>query len=126
MPRRSLHEDGLLIAALHLDTEMDHWGLSDLSDTANMLTGEEIALHVTTRALRKFRAQSWVIAENDPDTSVGPRLLYELTNTSGVPVALSAAGREMAEGKLYPIPIIARFAGTAVGQEILAQTLQVS
>ena len=120
MPRRSLHEDGLLVATLHLDTEMSRWGSSDLVSEATLLTTEEIANHVASRALRKFRREGWVIAEQDPDTSAGPRLLYELTDELGAKAALAAAGRELASGKLYPLPVIARFAGTITGKELLA------
>jgi len=118
MPRRSLSEDRLLTSALYLHAEMSIWGSSDLTESTALITGgPEIEAHIISRALRKFRNEGWVIAERDPDTSVGPRYLYQLNGDYGVAAALAGAGRELANGERYPIQVIAKFAGMATMQE---------
>lgn len=123
MPRRSLHEDSLLVGALHLHVESGKWGSADLPEATSLIMGSEpLAIHVITRFLRKMRREEWAEAEKDPDTSLGPRYLYNLTE-QGIPVALTAAGRELASGSLYPIPVLSAFGATALGQELLSTDL---
>ena len=118
MAKRSLFEDRLLVSALYLHTEMLTWGSADLSEASGLITnGPEIENHIMTRALRKFRSEDWVVAERDPDTSNGPRYLYQLNAEAGITAALAGAGRELANGERYPVEVIAKFAGTTSLQQ---------
>ncbi len=109
----------MLVGTLHLHTKLGVWGFGDLVETSQT-TGddtEELPGHVASRALRKFRKEGWVEAEGDPDTSMGPRMLYTLTEEEGISATLRAAGRELASGERYPIPIIAEYFGSLANQD---------
>lgn len=124
MPRRSLHEDTLMVGALHLHMESGIWTAADLPESVELITnGEVIAQHIAARVLRRARDLDWVTTENELGGGGMPRLLYRLTEDQGVPTALTAAGRELAAGKLYPLPILTAFGQTALGQTMVCESL---
>ncbi len=109
----------MLVSTLHLHTNLGVWGFGDLVETSQAIRddAEELPGHVASRALRKFKKENWIEAKADPDASMGPRMLYTLTEEEGISATLRAAGRELALGERYPIPIIAEYFGSLANQD---------
>lgn len=120
MGKRSLQEDPLLTAALYLSVESDRWLKSDLFEaTALLVPEEQFEDYVVQRALRRFKDNNWLAAEPDTTPHKGRRLTYALTEEVGAPVAVAAAGRELAAGRMYSLGVLTAFGQTALGQKLI-------